>query len=190
MFTDGNGDYTFSDPIERPENTLELGSINIPAGEVLDGFIHNHYDKEGSLSIFSPHDLYAIYNWLTNGNINDNNSFIFAITISDNTTYAITIDDPQAFIAFGDIALEGLQFDPTTNNIMIDEYGGDEDAFLGSDGGVKDTNTNDLNETNLLKLLNAASAGLNVFKSNDSFENWQQLDYNPASNNVTRQDCN
>lgn len=189
MTADGNGGYNFSDPIEGEANSDGLDP-QVGEDDVIDGFIHNHYDREGSLSIFSPHDLYSLYNWLTNGNIGNIATFVYAVTTSDNTTYAITITDPDAFIAFGDIALEGLQFEEPTNDFMIHEYNGANGSFLEQDGGVKGGNTNDLNEKNLIKLLDAANAGIKVFTSNSNFENWQQLNFNSSTNSITPQNCN
>lgn len=184
---DGNGGYNFSDPIQGEPNSDGLDP-QVGENDVIDGFIHNHYDGEDSLSIFSPHDLYSLYNWLTNDNIANIATFVYAVTTSDNTTYAITITDPDAFIAFGDAALEGLQNED--NNTLPFEYEGVNKSFLEEDGGINDGNTNSLNEKNFLKLFNAANAGLSVFKSDSNFENWQQLNFNPTTDNVKPQNCN
>ena len=189
MVADGEGGYDFSPPIEGLANELGLDP-QVANNEQIDGFIHNHWNKPKSLSVFSPHDLYFLYKSLKEGNINDVNSFIFAITTSDNTTYAITIEDSDSLIAFGDANLEGLQFTNSRNNSLPSEYNGSRNTLLENDGGIKDSNSNNINETNFLKLLSFANAGLKVFKSDDNFENWQQIEYNMNTNSVTVQNCN
>lgn len=189
MTSNGNGEYDFSEPIQGEPNSDGLDP-QVEEDDVIDGFIHNHYDREGSLSIFSPHDLWSLYNWLTNDNIGNTARFVYAVTTSDNTTYAITITDPQAFIAFGDLALEGLQFEEPTNDFMIHEYNAALGSFLEEDGGINDDNEPSVNEKNYLKLLTTANSGLKFFKSDTNFENWQQLNFNSSTGSVNPQNCN
>ncbi len=184
MVADGDGGYNFSAPIEGPENTLALGPVNIPDGEVLEGFIHNHFDMAGSLSVFSPGDLYSIYAMAKAGHLSD--SFVMVVTTSDNTMYAITIEDSASFIAFGDVNLEGLQIDD--NNSIPSVYEGEEKELFPN--GITDTSTNGLNEESFAKLLGFANTGLNLFKSDNNFENWQMLSFNSQNNNVENQNCN
>lgn len=187
MTADGNGGYNFSDPIQGEPNSDGLDP-QVGENDVIDGFIHNHYDGEDSLSIFSPHDLYSLYNWLTNDNIGNIATFVYAVTTSDNTTYAITITDPDAFIAFGDAALEGIQ--NNDNDAISAEYRGVKDSFLEDYGGINDDNSIDVNEANFIRMLSPLNAGLSVFKSDTNFESWQQLNFNPTTDSITPENCN
>lgn len=172
----------------------ESGQLGLDPGvgenEEIDGFIHNHInDSENrDISIFSPHDLYTLYNWLKNDNIRDRGSFVFVVTTSQGTTYALRIKSKSKLLAFGDAALEGLQNED--NNSLPREYSGHKDAFLKNTGGIQNGNTNSLNEKNFLKMLDFANAGLQTFKSDANFENWEELEYDPNTDTVTPNPCN
>jgi len=169
----------------------ELGlDPDVGDNEQIDGFIHNHNNdpQNRDLSIFSPNDLYTLYKWLKNGNVANKNNFVYAVTTAQGTTYALTIQSKSKFIAFGDAVLEGLQ--NNSNNTLGYEYEGSNGSHLQDFGGINNGNSNALNETNFLNLLDFANAGVGLYKANYNFDDWQELEYNPNTNSVTSNPCN
>lgn len=177
----------------------ESGKLGLDPGvgenEQIDGFIHNHInDSENrDISIFSPHDLYSLYKWLKNDNIQDRNSFVYIVTTSQGTTYALRIKSKSKFIAFGDSYLDGLQ--NGSNDFLPYIYKGrDKKNFP---NGIKNNNGNLINERNFAKILYFGSSledtskrtGLDLYKSDSNFENWKKVEYNAETDQISYDDC-
>lgn len=178
---DGDGyDYEIKEGIED-----KLGiNFNLADGEKLDGFIHNHFDKPNSLSVFSPEDLYSLYTMLNSNHINNSRSFVYALSTSDGTNYALRIKSKAKFLSFAAVNLEGLQ--NGDNNTLGYEYSGN-GSILNSNG-IKDTNSNALNERNFAKLLLLVNSGLELYRSTDNFESWEQVE-SDINGNITYTKC-
>lgn len=125
---------------------------------------------------------------LKNNHIKNRGSFVYMVTTSQGTTYALNIKSKSKFIAFGDLVLDGLQ--NGSNNTLADEYAGSGGSHLQDLGGIKNGNSNDLNEKNFLNILDFANSGLETYKSDANFENWEKLEYDSNSNTVTPNPCN
>lgn len=189
MNSSGIDGFDYGDPIEGEPDELEI-EYNFAEDEQIDGFIHNHYnsDNNNDLSVFSPADLYSLYITLKNDHIKNRGSFIYVVTTSQGTTYALNIKSKSKFIAFGNAYLNGLE--NGSNDFTNFIYGGKDDLFK---GGIKNGNSNALNEKHFAKMLHfgggQGDTGLELYKSDDNFENWEEIEYNPNTNTVSPNGC-
>jgi len=180
-----DGNMQFDEAIEGEEGKLGLPPVNLEQGEKLDGFVHNHYDQDKSLSVFSPEDLWSLYIMLKNNHIKKTSTFIFVVTTSDGTNYALSIKSSSKFIAFGDVNLQGLDIED--NNALPALYAGEQKIDFPN--GIKDSNGNGLNERHFAKLLKSANTGIELYRSTDDFESWEKVEID-ENNNITYDDCN
>jgi len=91
--TPGNYSYTFQsgDPGDPFMNFTGIT-------QTIDGYIHSHFN--GTLSIFSPQDIRAIYLLHQAGKINGLATFTAGVVTSQGSAYLLKVDDVINFLSF------------------------------------------------------------------------------------------
>ena len=175
--------YNYSDELIGSANDLGINT-SLNQDEQIAGFIHNHNhdDQNRDLSVYSPEDLFVVYNWLKNGHVQTPSQFFSFLVTNHGTAYALNISDSQAFIAFGDIVFNGWGDGNKTNNeeALVQEYRGNNSSMQTYPLGIKNSNTVEQNELSFMKILSFSgiNVGLELFKADDNFENWKKVDIN------------
>ena len=108
--TDSNGNTTFPSEYrdEGVANSNEV-PLRVPTSPI-NVTLHNHATitqnpnntpviGNGSLPIHSPSDLYGIYDYYINGNIDNTDNYVNIVITPDQTLYAITISNESDFQA-------------------------------------------------------------------------------------------
>ncbi|MFC4636369.1 hypothetical protein ACFO3O_20855 [Dokdonia ponticola] len=120
---DDNDNMNYSD-MDRFESQEGKKEINAPTPQdPVDSYIHNHFnDGNGTLSIFSPGDFYALYTLYSQGRIANTSDFVMVMTSpgisnspDDDTLYAITFSSENDFAETGSFLLSNLDI---TENIF------------------------------------------------------------------------
>lgn len=154
-------------PTDNYNYVSSNGNPNIPQAPYLfypgisKGLLHNHYS--GLLSIFTVADLAGIYDIVKNPNVTAD-ELTFALVTKAGTVYALTINDKNQFIAFG-------------NKNLSNEY---QKQYLISDliknYNVIETNSNDTNEKGFQKMMKDYNMGINLFRGdNVNFNSWTKI---------------
>lgn len=136
--------------------------------------MHSHY--EGLLSIYSVTDLQDLYLKILNDQVTDD--FFSALVTKSGTRYLLTILDRDKLIAFGNKHLSSDQKIRNLSKLCSSKY------------NIKISNSNDVNEKGFMKMLTQMDIGLNTFKANSSFSDWQKLSYSNNTNTLTSSGCN
>ncbi|HEX8561850.1 MAG TPA: hypothetical protein VF676_02615 [Flavobacterium sp.] len=137
------------------------------------GVIHSHYN--GLLSVFSPTDLVDLYNLLNNPQITED--LFYGVVTKSGTAYILQIGDRDAFLAFG------LKYLSTQSKFY------DFETRKFSKYNIKPSNSNIANEEGFMEMLTDLNLGLNVYKANSDFSNYEKLTYNNNSG-VVPAPCN
>ncbi|MDR2037865.1 MAG: hypothetical protein LBQ60_08075 [Bacteroidales bacterium] len=181
-----NGTVTTSDPNSYIASAYE-GNPNqttmtmpLPMSKI-GGMAHSHYGT-GSLSIFSPGDLYAMYKLLITNKINDLSSFFSAVTTGHGTSYMLMIEDVEKFRQFGQNNFGSARSESHADELMSYLF-----RNLFGISPNSSTSHNEAQFLNFMKTANgAAGTGLTLFKSNSSsFSGWERLKMENNGNVVT-----
>ena len=158
-----NASYLFGQYQGPPDQYT--ADIPIPFSNI-GGLAHSHYGI-GSLSIFSPGDLYGIYQLLISNKIENTSSFFYALTTGHGTSYMLMIDNVSTFMQFGN-----SWFGSATSGEVADALL----SYLFSFYGISPSNSVNNNEYAFLNFLGAAGTGLTLFKGNPAnFNSWNRL---------------
>ncbi len=157
-------------------NDPEIG-FSINTGKI-DGYIHSHYT--GTLSVFSPADIFAIAQIYKKGKIRDLNTFVAGVVTSQGTQYLMVIDDIKKFTNFANTICDHYG----NLNIITDYYS---KRYNGMN--IKETNDTVVNECNFVSFLTKHSLGLKLLKGTKDLNKWttQELD---KKGKVVSKDCN
>jgi len=192
--TDLGENYTYFGPYEGAENTLGIDGLNFDEDYQCAAIAHNHYEDANNmdLSVHSPHDLYTLYLLLKNNHMENTGTFFSFVVTNHGTTYALGVSNPQAFIAFGDLVFVGWETIDKNDDAkyISQEYFGTDSSTQTYPNGINHDNTVEENELNLMKILNypGIEVGLELYKADENFENWQQLKLD--NNQINYLDCN
>lgn len=156
----------FSGDISKPQ-------VEYPYYPQIKGIMHSHY--QGLLSVYSVTDLEDIYLKLKNPLVTDD--LFSALVTKAGTRYLISISNRVKFIAFGDEYLLTLKKQEKLA-IQYEKYNIDKNS------------TNSTNELGLMKMLTQLDVGVNVYKGNANFTDWQLLTYSSNTNKVIEIPCN
>lgn len=135
--------------------------LYLPANPI-DVFAHYHY--ESLRSIFSGADIYALYQLLDNGKINNPGTFTFSLVTAKGTAYLLMIDNVETFRAYGK-----KTFGETTSALGAERTL----EFILSICGVTNDGSIANNEIGFLNFLRTNDTGLSLFVGRyDSFNTW------------------
>src|SRR5690606_25241329 len=81
-------------------------SLSFSLDYPIDGLLHNHYN--GLFTIFSSSDIRVLYELCSNDFVNDYKKFHTIVVSAEETAYAITIEDKDQFLDFGDKYLSDI----------------------------------------------------------------------------------
>lgn len=188
--TDSNGNTTFPSEYrdEGVANSNEV-PLRVPTSPI-NVTLHNHATitqnpnntpviGNGSLPIHSPSDLYGIYDYYINGNIDNTDNYVNIVITPDQTLYAITISNESDFQANASKFLQAIYL-----------------AEIFYANSITQGNSNDLNETAFIENINKYKLGLKLYKGNfnqeqthDPFTKWTQINIDNNGNKSPR-DCN
>lgn len=180
LFTANTNPNPASQPLSNFKFLSFNGTINQPQviygadARTLKGVMHSHY--EGLLSIYSVTDLQDLYLKILNDQVTDD--FFSALVTKSGTRYLLTILDRDKLIAFGNKHLSSDQKIRNLSKLCSSKY------------NIKISNSNDVNEKGFMKMLTQMDIGLNTFKANSSFSDWQKLSYSNNTNTLTSSGCN
>ncbi len=159
--------------IEGVENA---GEINFTFNEPIDGYIHSHYT--GTLSIFSPSDIFAIVQIYKQGKILDVNSFVAGVVTSQNTQYLLVIDNLEQFENFADRIWKNGKL---SNSEM------DKEEIMFNAYGIKPTNAPNKNEVSFLRFMANRQYGLKLLKMDKQIKKWNLIEL--QNNKITKSNC-
>ena len=145
-------------------------------GQLYSDYGHTHYDVDYQLSVFSMPDLYAIYNLLQTVHILDEQFNIFLVTVHG-TKYALkfkNLQSVQDFVNFGNIWFSDWEIDNLPAEFSQREK--IEDKFE-NEYRIKprNPNKNHKNEKRFVKFLDDFNMGLDLYKANDDFSQWEKV---------------
>ncbi len=167
--TDSNGKTTYAagDKFQSQPNVREIRPT--PPTSPINSFIHNHFNNgAGSLQVFSPGDLYTVYNMYVNGLIADLDNFVMVIATpgnsvsdpNDDTVYAITVSNTTEFINLANILA-------VTPHLINRSYGA---------MGINQSISTSLNEERLARLFKESKIGLTLYRGDkNNLNNWTRL---------------
>ena len=170
-YSKNGGSYSFN-YIQGQPNSKE---INFPLTSQLDGFIHSHYT--GSLSLFSGMDIKTMYLIYQSGMMNNPLSFTIGVATPQGNSYTLGIENLNQFLNFS-----SSNFSSQTAFIELEElYEFNYLTYLGMYG-------NEVLAREIAFLETFAGSGLQLFKGNSDFSNFQRI----LKNNFTinTQNCN
>lgn len=160
------------------ETTIQMG---VAVGGTLGGALHTHPPGEGTLPLFSPADLQAIYLVLTDpDNLIDTETFTYTIVIHNGESYTLTITDPSAFRAFGVRWLTDQTGRQDLSRAFYDEKAGGIGSTSIGIGG---------NEKAFLSMLKREDSGLALLKLDSNTTTWNQLSLNQTNTSVSSIPC-
>ncbi|PTX58558.1 hypothetical protein C8N46_11349 [Kordia periserrulae] len=201
-------DEAYEKALFKVANMNELGAVqgtandpkikipNIPANVIIMAFIHTHYETatttgQDTYSIFTMEDIESFARLSQNNNINNN--FVAFLATGKGTHYALTINDMSKFVDFfyykltpsipSDFVLAQKWLAAKDKyNKLYKKY------FEGNTTQITINNTN--NEAVLasfLLMLSEADMGINLFKSDSSFQNFTQVSFENTSPNLIKE---
>ncbi len=159
--------------IEIHKGLPDSGDIDLPVTTLNDGYLHSHYT--GLLSVFTPMDLLSFCQMYSNGWMQSPSTFTAGVVTANGTQYLLKIENLTLFQTFSQ----------NLTGTTINKY----KEFYKIMYNIKDTNTNEDNEKNLLKYLDQLKSGLKLFRGNANFTQWTPLGLD-ANNNVIVKPCN
>ena len=172
-----DGTYSAIQGVPNAKNEIEF---NIPNGTTIDYIIHTHYT--GGLSIFSAQDIQTMYNIVTNGNITTSQEFVSIVVTPNNDVYALSLQNRNAFINFGNTWLSQDILFRGFDQVM---------TFKGKGNfNINRENINSNNEKNFIKMLQKRQMSIQIHKANADDSEWSRLTINPMTNEVTPTPCN
>ncbi|MBS1532005.1 MAG: hypothetical protein JSU01_17020 [Bacteroidetes bacterium] len=144
--TNGGADQTFS-------SSYFTGSI---------GFLHNHGNGPGILTIFSAADIASFYTIITQGNVQNPSSYTYALVNQFGQEYLLEITDANSFNTWASTYLTSNNqpnpvFDSLYNNL------------------VNSNNSQTTNEDNFVNFLSLTNAGLAVMKASTTNNKWSKI---------------
>lgn len=170
----GNSHYTYS------QGPVGGDHVDLTFTQPIDGAIHQHYNFNGALSIFSSQDLYALYQLYVGGNINNLETFTYGLVTHHGTRYMLKVDDVQTFINF-----LNNNFSTTAQfNSFNDDYNLERSARLPIFGEVNG------GRIAFLKLLKDKNAGVKLFEANSNFTSWTAKKLQSNNITVVNDNCN
>ena len=141
---------------------------------LISGFFHTHYDVENQLSVFSLSDIWSLYELAINGNIFDD-TFTLVLITAHGTKYALKFADPQALVDFGDEWFSDWGVDTSSIPNYVNKQDEIENRFYEMGIKPRNPNKNHKNEKKFAKFLNNYNMGLELFKSNNDFTQWEKV---------------
>jgi len=172
FFTDNGTGWGGDSVVGTTENPKVSFSFDSTAAAI-DIFVHTHY--KGLLSIFSPGDLQAYHQILSNNFSANGTNLVFMLITNAGTKYAFKVTD---LTKFNTVAQEHFT---TTDN--LNQFG--EDYF----DDINTDNDNDTNELELLKMMKKIDLGISFFKANDDFSEWKELTLNDTEDDTIEKPC-
>ncbi len=146
----------------------------------IDGAMHQHYDFDGSLSIFSADDLLSIYQMYNAGKINNLETFTFGLVTHFGTRYMLKIDDVNALLSFFNSNF--------SNNSQFESFSFIYEFILASN---RQEYGNVLGEKiGFLKMLRDYNTGIKMFEANPTFTVWTGKKLNSSGTTVITDNCN
>ncbi len=140
-------------------------NLPLPSGKV-DGLAHSHYG-DGTLSIFSGGDIFALYQLLVNDKMNNSATFMLSVVTGAGTTYLLMIENEQQFRTFGSDTFDGV-----TTGIGADKVLEAIFSFM----NIVEGGNSAQNEKGFLNFLRTSNAGLSLFKGDtDGFNAWNKI---------------
>jgi len=170
-------DLSYAISIYQGPNNQYSADIPIPTGTI-GGLAHSHWGT-GSLSIFSPGDLYGMYQLLVNNKMANPSTFFSVVTTGHGTTYMLMIDDVNKFSQFAQNSFGNASDAQGADDLL---------SAVFSIYGITPNSSISKNEMEFLNFIGAANTGLTLFKGNTSnFNSWNRLGINGA--NVVTNPC-
>lgn len=160
--------------------------LNDLAPQSMDYMFHNHYEDAQSLSIFSDADIGAFANYVRWGKTTDYNTFIFGLTTSNGTTYALVLEDEAKFAAFYSNYFSSAIGQGIFGSLYGSINGGN---YPASQTGIRYTNTPLVNEANFVTLLKTTNSGIALLKANYDLTNWIKVSRD-SNGNIVVDNCN
>ncbi len=140
------------------------------------GVVHNHYNDSLSLSVFSFDDFYKLYDWFSNGSINNLQTFTFGM-VTDSSAYIMMVTDSTAFANFGNTYLNNRENIRIFMSVFYDGY------------GIHEAKSVAENEKAFLKALQGLGTGISFFRANNNITQFTKLRVN-ESDQVRPSLCN
>ena len=148
---------------------------------------HTHNSPSiSTYSIYSWNDLKSIADLLRNNQI-DNTNFVSFLMTADGTFYAYTISNPTAFLQFFALTWDA-NYDPNIakNRILAeDKYFRDLNQRL-----IKENNNDNIqDEKYFLEFLQDNNLGVTLFEVDNTFSNFEKVNYDKKINDINKIKC-
>ncbi len=146
--------------------------IDFDVNTPIDGYIHSHCTHpDGTLSIFSLTDIFAIAQIYKQGKIANANTFVAGVVTTQGTQYLMVIDDESKFKVFANKICNSNG----SINAMKYFY----NSYFNREN-IKRTNDSTTNEKNFIKFIKDCNLGLKLLKGTKDLNKWttQELDNN------------
>jgi hypothetical protein len=160
-----------------PAGTLSI-PYAIPAGSIIDAFLHNHYLDSNALSIFSIDDIISMWKLFTDNHMPANPKEFSMTLVTFRGAYMVTIKDVNKFKAFGDLMIKKDPDGLFLNMWFYSRY------------SILHTNSATVNELNFAQALKEMDTGLALFKSDETMSSYIPITVNNAGNAVITGPCN
>lgn len=181
--TNTGSDFDYNDNADP--NTNEL-IWTIPAGTDVRGLYHTHYNIETQLPVFSPDDLYTLFELFgpvfdASGNLtftnNIHQSITYILVTAHGTKLALKFDTASSIEDFREF---GEQYfgDWNTNFAPVPgvEFESDRDKFMAKyNEYVKDKFSIEKQKKKFAKFLDKNDLGLSLYQANDDFSQWKKI---------------
>lgn len=139
------------------------------------GFIHNHGQGAGILSVFSPADIGSLFNIISTGTGINASTYTYALVNQYGQSYLLSISSQSLFASWAATYMSN----GATNGAFNSLY----NSF------VSPSNSAATNETNFVNLMTLTGTGLTLMKANANNNGWSQLVKNSDGTYSTIQ-CN
>jgi hypothetical protein len=148
---------------------------------------HTHNSPSiSTYSIYSWNDLKSIADLLRNNQI-DNTNFVSFLMTADGTIYAYTISNPTAFLQFFALTWDA-NYNPNIakNRILAEDmYFRDLNQRL-----IKENNTDNIqDEKYFLEFLQDNNLGVTLFEVDNTFSNFEKVNYVKKINDINKIKC-
>jgi len=170
-FSKNGASFTFN-YIQGQGNSQE---IYFNLSSPIDGFIHSHYS--GTLSLFSGTDIRSIYLIYKEGMMNNPLSFSIGVATPQGNSYTLGIEDLNQFLSF---AMANF-----SNQMAFNEL---EESYEFNYSIFSNIYSNEILGREMAFLETFSGSGLQLFKGNSDFSNFQKLTKTHFT--INSQNCN
>lgn len=157
--------------------TLKQLVCNPLGGQLYSAYGHTHYDIENQLSVFSLSDINTIFTLLESANISSVEFNVFLVT-AHGTKYALkfkNLQGVQDFVNFGNTWFSDWGVSTGYNDFESQQNKIENIYEKKYKIKPRKVTKNHKNEANFARFLNDYNMGLDLYKANDDFSQWEKV---------------